>query len=132
MARIHGCRVVGIAGREEKCAFVRDELGFDACVSHLSESFAEDLAAACPDGVDIYFENVGGKVFEGVLPLLNRHSRITLCGMISQYGNTDRRDGGAGLAREPASHTSTARTSRCTGLRCGTSLTTTRTASSAR
>ena len=93
MASIHGCRVVGIAGREEKCAFVRDVLGFDACVSHLSESFADDLAAACPDGVDIYFENVGGKVFEGVLPLLNRQSRITLCGMISQYGNTDRRDG---------------------------------------
>ena len=93
MAGIHGCRVVGIAGREEKCAFVRDALGFDACVSHLSESFADDLAAACPDGVDIYFENVGGKVFEGVLPLLNRQSRITLCGMISQYGNSDRRDG---------------------------------------
>ena len=92
MAKIHGCRVVGIAGREEKCAFVRDELGFDACVSHLSESFADDLAAACPDGVDIYFENVGGKVFEGVLPLLNRRSRITLCGLISQYGNTDGRD----------------------------------------
>ena len=94
MARILGCRVVGIAGRAEKCAFVRDGLGFDACVSHLSESFADDLAAACPDGIDIYFENVGGKVFEGVLPLLNRRSRITLCGMISQYGNTDGRDAG--------------------------------------
>ena len=94
MARIHGSRVVGIAGREEKCAFVRDELGFDACVSHLSESFADDMATACPDGIDVYFENVGGKVFEAVLPLLNRRSRITLCGMISQYGNTDGRDAG--------------------------------------
>lgn len=92
MARIHGCRVVGIAGREEKCAFVRDELGFDACVSHISESFADDLAAACPDGIDIYFENVGGKVFEAVLPLFNRGSRVTLCGLISQYGNTGGRD----------------------------------------
>ncbi len=61
IARIMGCRVVGVAGIDEKCEFVRRELGFDACVSHLSESLAHDLAAACPDGIDIYFENVGGK-----------------------------------------------------------------------
>jgi len=94
IARIKGCRVVGVAGAAEKCAFVVDELGFDACVSHLSPTYADELAAACPDGVDVYFENVGGKVYEGVLPLLNQNARITLCGMISQYGNTDGRDPG--------------------------------------
>ena len=92
IARIKGCRTVGVAGAEEKCNFVVDDLGFDACVSHLSETFAHDLRAACPDGVDIYFENVGGKVFEAVLPLLNQKSRITLCGYISQYGNVDGKD----------------------------------------
>lgn len=92
IARLHGCRVVGVAGAPEKCAFVTDDLGFDACVSHRSKSYPDDLAAACPDGVDIYFESVGGHVFDGVLPLLNPNSRISLCGMISQYGNTDGRD----------------------------------------
>lgn len=87
LARICGARVVGIAGAKEKCAFVVDELGFDACVSHHSQTLAEDLAGACPDGCDVYFENVGGQVFEAVLPLLNRGSRISLCGMISQYGD---------------------------------------------
>ena len=89
IAKLRGCRVVGIAGALAKCDFVTKELGFDACVSHLSPTFAADLKAACPDGVDVYFENVGGKVFETVLPLFNRNSRITLCGMISQYANTD-------------------------------------------
>ena len=99
LARIRGCRVVGIAGVAAKCDFVVDELGIDACVSHLSESYAEDLAAACPDGIDVYFENVGGKVYEGVLPLLNRNARISLCGMISQYGNVDGEDAGAAWQR---------------------------------
>lgn len=94
LARIRGCRVVGVTSTQEKCDFVRDELGFDAVVSHLAEDFDERLAAACPDGIDIYFENVGGKVYEAVLPLLNRKSRITICGMISQYGNTDGRNAG--------------------------------------
>lgn len=89
IARILGCRVVGIAGIQDKCDFVVDELGFDACVSHLSDSFADDLVSACPDGIDIYFESVGGKVFDAVLPLLRQNSRISLCGLISQYGNTD-------------------------------------------
>ncbi|MDX1384430.1 MAG: NADP-dependent oxidoreductase, partial [Thermoanaerobaculia bacterium] len=92
IARIAGCRVVGVAGRPEKCRFVTDELGFDACVSHLSDGLADELAAACPDGVDVYFENVGGATFEAVLPLLNERARITLCGLVSQYGNTDGRD----------------------------------------
>jgi NADPH-dependent curcumin reductase CurA len=87
LAKLRGCRVVGVAGRPEKCAFVVDELGFDACVSHLSPDLANELAKACPDGIDVYFENVGGKVFEAVLPCLNRRSRITVCGLISQYGN---------------------------------------------
>jgi NADPH-dependent curcumin reductase CurA len=94
VAKILGCRVVGVAGREEKCAFVTDELGFDACVSHLSNDLAGDLRAACPDGIDIYFENVGGKTFEAVLGLLNKGARITRCGLISQYGNTSNRDPG--------------------------------------
>ncbi|XOV87243.1 MAG: NADP-dependent oxidoreductase [Pseudomonadota bacterium] len=88
IARIMGARVVGIAGAPQKCSFVKETLGFDACVSHLSDTFKDDLADACPDGIDVYFENVGGKVFEAVLPLLNRQSRISQCGMISQYGNT--------------------------------------------
>lgn len=95
IAKLHGCRVVGIAGASEKCDFVVDELGLDACVSHRAPAYRDDLRTACPDGVDIYFENVGGHVFEGVLPLLNRDARISLCGMISQYGNTDGRDPGA-------------------------------------
>lgn len=89
IAKILGCRVVGVAGTQEKCAFVVDELGFDACVSHRDEALSERLGAACPDGIDIYFENVGGKVFEAVLPLMNERARISLCGMISQYGNLD-------------------------------------------
>ena len=108
LARLRGARVVGIAGREEKCAFVRDRLGFDACVSHLSESLAEDLQAACPDGCDIYFENVGGPVYEAVLPLLNPRSRITVCGFISQYGNTDGKN-----ARETWQQTGQATFDRC-------------------
>ena len=92
LARLAGARVVGIAGAETKCRFAIDELGFDACVSHLSASLADDLAQACPDGCDVYFENVGGKVFEAVLPILNRGARITVCGLISQYGNTDGQD----------------------------------------
>ena len=89
IAKINGCHVVGVAGREEKCDFVVNELGFDQCVSHLSKNYARDIQKACPHGADIYFENVGGKTYQGVLPLLNSNSRITVCGMISQYGNTD-------------------------------------------
>ncbi len=89
LARQRGARVVGIAGREAKCRFVTDELGFDACVSHLSPSLPADLAAACPAGVDVYFENVGGKVFEAVLPLFNTGARMTVCGLIAHYGDED-------------------------------------------
>ena len=87
LAKIFGCRVVGIAGIKDKCDFVTGVLGFDACVSHHSAHLAEDLEAACPAGINVYFENVGGKVFTAVLPLLKRQARISLCGLISQYGN---------------------------------------------
>lgn len=89
IAKLKGTKVVGIAGPEHKCRFVVDALGFDACVSHRSPTFAADLAATCDGGIDIYFENVGGAVFEAVLPLLNQNARVSLCGLISQYGNTD-------------------------------------------
>ena len=87
LARLRGCRVVGIAGRAEKCRYVVDELRFDACVSHLSPTFAQDLKAACPAGVDVYFENVGGAVFDAVLPLFNPGARMTICGLIAHYGD---------------------------------------------
>ena len=89
IAKIKGCRVVGIAGGEDKCAYVRDELGFDAAVSHRDPDFAENLKAACPDGVDIYWENVGGPVFEAVIPLLNPFARIPVCGLIHWYNVTE-------------------------------------------
>jgi NADPH-dependent curcumin reductase CurA len=88
LARLRGLRVVGIAGRQEKCRFVVEALGFDACVSHLSPTFAEDLRAACPAGVDVYFENVGGAVFEAVLPLFNPGARMVICGLIAHYGDS--------------------------------------------
>ncbi|MHB0791037.1 zinc-binding dehydrogenase [Bradyrhizobium sp. 5.13L] len=89
LAKQRGARVVGIAGRDAKCQFVTQDLGFDACVSHLSPTLKADLAAACPAGIDVYFENVGGKVFEAVLPLFNRDARMTICGTISTYGDED-------------------------------------------
>jgi NADPH-dependent curcumin reductase CurA len=85
IARIKGARAVGIAGGTEKCAFVRDELGFDAVVDHSAENFAEQLKAACPDGIDIYFENVGGAIWDAVFPLLNEFARVPVCGLIGQY-----------------------------------------------
>ena len=89
IARIKGTRAVGIAGSVEKCEFVTKELGFDYCVNHKSPEFAEELKNACPDGIDVYFENVGGKVFEAVLHMLNEFARIPVCGMISMYNATE-------------------------------------------
>ncbi|MBV9330909.1 MAG: NADP-dependent oxidoreductase [Alphaproteobacteria bacterium] len=86
LAKLSGARAIGIAGAEEKCRYVTEVLGFDACVSHLRPGFAEELARATPDGVDVYFENVGGKVFEAVLPRFNDSARMTICGMIAHYG----------------------------------------------
>ena len=93
IARIKGCRVVGVAGVAAKCDYVVNELGFDACVSHRSETLADDLAAACPDGVDVYFDNVGGQVFDAVLPLLNTFARVPVCGRIASYNQTGLPDG---------------------------------------
>ena len=99
LAKLRGARVVGIAGREEKCRYVTQDLGFDACVSHLSPTFAADLAEACPAGVDVYFENVGGAVFDAVLPLFNPGARMTICGLIAHYGDADGEDARAELMR---------------------------------
>jgi NADPH-dependent curcumin reductase CurA len=88
IARIRGARAVGIAGGPEKCRVLLDELGFDAAVDHRSPNFVEDLAAATSDGVDVYFENVGGPVTEAVIPRLNRFARIPVCGLVSQYNAT--------------------------------------------
>jgi NADPH-dependent curcumin reductase CurA len=89
IAKIKGARAVGVAGSPEKCKFVTDELGFDACLNHHDADFPEQLGAACPDGIDVYFENVGGKVFETVLPLLSNFARIPVCGMIAHYNATE-------------------------------------------
>ncbi|MBI3675745.1 MAG: NADP-dependent oxidoreductase [Proteobacteria bacterium] len=99
LARLRGARVVGIAGREAKCKFVIDELGFDAGVSHASPTLAADLRAACPEGVDVYFENVGGAVFDAVLPLFNDGARMTICGLIAHYGDAPGTDARAALMK---------------------------------
>ena len=93
VGKLKGCRVVGVAGGAEKCRFAAETLGFDVCLDHHAEDFAEQLAAACPDGIDIYFENVGGKVFDAVLPLLNTLARVPLCGLIAQYNLTSLPEG---------------------------------------
>lgn len=89
IAKIKGARAVGVAGTAEKCRYVRDELGFDDCVDHRAADFAQRLKAACPKGVDVYFESVGWPVFEAVLPLLNTFARVPVCGLISQYNATE-------------------------------------------
>jgi NADPH-dependent curcumin reductase CurA len=89
IGKIKGCRVVGIAGGEQKCRFVKDELGFDECLDHRQPDLADRLKAACPKGIDIYFENVGGAVFDAVLPLFNNFARIPVCGLIAHYNATD-------------------------------------------
>ncbi|HWR36930.1 MAG TPA: NADP-dependent oxidoreductase [Clostridia bacterium] len=88
IAKIKGCRAVGVAGGKQKCDFVVNELGFDACVDHRSHDFEEQLIAACPSGIDVYFENVGGKVLEAVMPLLNLFARVPVCGLIAHYNAT--------------------------------------------
>jgi NADPH-dependent curcumin reductase len=85
IAKIKGCRAVGVAGSQQKCDFVRNSLGFDDCVNHRSEKFAEELRLACPKGIDVYFENVGGRVLEAVVPLLNLFGRVPVCGLIAHY-----------------------------------------------
>jgi NADPH-dependent curcumin reductase CurA len=89
VARIKGCRAVGIAGGERKCRYVTEELGFDACLDHRDPGLPERLREACPAGIDVYFENVGGRVFEAVLPLLNPFARVPVCGIIAHYNATE-------------------------------------------
>jgi NADPH-dependent curcumin reductase CurA len=89
IAKLKGCRVVGIAGSKVKCKYAVEVLGYDACISHHDADMAQQLAAACPAGIDVYFENVGGKVWDAVMPLLNNFARVPICGLISQYNNTE-------------------------------------------
>lgn len=93
IGKLKGCRVVGVAGGAEKCRYAVEELGFDACIDHYADDFADQLAAACPKGIDVYFESVGGKVFDAVMPLLNTFARIPLCGLVSQYNATSLPEG---------------------------------------
>jgi NADPH-dependent curcumin reductase CurA len=88
IGKIEGLRVVGIAGGEEKCRYLTTELGFDAAVDYKTGNLAEDLKAACPAGVDVYFENVGGEILDTVLARMNRFGRIAVCGLISAYNAT--------------------------------------------
>lgn len=88
IARLQGARAVGIAGGEAKRAYLRDELGFDVALDHRAPDFADQLHAACPDGIDVYFENVGGAVFDAVVPLLNDFARIPVCGLVAHYNDT--------------------------------------------
>lgn len=92
MAKILGLRTVGVAGGPEKCAYVKDELGFDECIDYKSGNLDEKLAAACPDGVDVYFENVGGEVSEAVAKLFNPGSRAPICGSVSNYNAKSRQE----------------------------------------
>jgi NADPH-dependent curcumin reductase len=98
LAQIVGARAVGIAGGPAKCAYVKDELRFDAAIDHRDSDFAAKLAAACPDGIDVYFENVGGVIWQAVLPLLNKFARVPVSGLIAQYSGVV----GDGTDRLPA------------------------------
>lgn len=88
LAKIKGLRVVGIAGGAEKCRYVKEELGFDECIDYKAGNLAENLAQACPNGIDVYFENVGGEVTRAVAPLLNKGARVPICGYVSHYNDT--------------------------------------------
>ncbi|MFT4888220.1 MAG: NADPH-dependent curcumin reductase CurA [Pseudohongiellaceae bacterium] len=89
MAKILGLRAVGIAGGPDKCEYVKEVLGFDACIDYKAGNLAEELKQACPDGIDIYFENVGGDVTRAVAPLLNAGARVPICGYVSNYNDED-------------------------------------------
>lgn len=93
IGKLLGCHVVGIAGGAEKCAYAVDELGFDACIDHKAADFAVQLAKVSSKGIDVYFESVGGKVLDAVIPLLNPNARIPLCGLVSQYNATNLPEG---------------------------------------
>ncbi|MDH5355531.1 MAG: NADP-dependent oxidoreductase [Gammaproteobacteria bacterium] len=89
LAKLQECRVVGIAGGSRKCNYAVEELGYDACVDYKAGNLADALRKSCPEGVDCYFENVGGEVMDAALSVLNPFSRVALCGLISEYNSTD-------------------------------------------
>ena len=89
LGKIYGCKVIGIAGGPEKCAYVRDVLKFDDCIDYKGGNLSQDLEEVCPDGIDIYFENVGGEVTRSIAPLLNKGARVPICGFISKYNEGD-------------------------------------------
>jgi NADPH-dependent curcumin reductase CurA len=89
LAKIWGCRAVGIAGGGQKCAYVTRELGFDACLDYKAANLKEALRQACPSGVDVYFDNVGGQIFDTLLTQMNLHARVVVCGLISDYNATE-------------------------------------------
>jgi len=97
LARLAGARAVGIAGGAKKCRFVLDELRFDASIDHRAPDFPKQLAAACPKGIDVYFENVGGSIWQAVLPLLNAFARVPVCGLIAQYNAVVDQEAGPNL-----------------------------------
>lgn len=88
IAKLKGCRVVGIAGSEEKCAWIRGDLGFDAAINYKAQNVFEALRAACPEGIDVYFDNVGGEQLNAALGLIRRKARVVICGAITQYNAT--------------------------------------------
>lgn len=98
VARIKGCRVVGIAGGKEKCDYAVKELGFDACVDYKNQDVRKGLKETCPSGIDVYFDNVGGEILDIVLTRINLRARIVICGAISQYNNTEPVKGQIGRA----------------------------------
>jgi len=89
IGKIMGCRVVGIAGSDEKCAWIKDELGFDEVINYKTENIRAGLKRTCPDGIDVYFDNVGGETLDAVLAIINQGARISICGMISMYNATE-------------------------------------------
>ena len=94
IGKIKGCRVIGIAGGEEKCRWVKDDLGFDEVIDYKADGDLQDaIAAACPDGVDIYFDNVGGDMLDAVLMNLAQSARVVICGWISTYNDAEKRPG---------------------------------------
>ena len=99
IAQLHNCKTVGIAGTDEKCRYTVEEFGFQTCLNYNDDNFDNQLKEACPDGIDIYFENVGGKVFDAAYNLMNDGGRIPVCGMISRYNDTGLPEGPDTLPR---------------------------------
>jgi NADPH-dependent curcumin reductase CurA len=98
LAKIAGARAVGIAGGPDKCRYVKDGLGFHVAIDHRASDFRDRLIDACPDGIDVYFENVGGAIRQTVLPLLNRFARVPVCGLIAQYNGVGSAEASGTLA----------------------------------